>query len=223
MILRGSPRGSGRAVGRASHPAESSDSVEILRPSGELAAIVLESGRGLEGVPKVPAVGEIDADLFVDGDWVELDGTSGKVELPDVREVPVVTALLQREDGRLLLLKRSEAVGTFRGLWAGVSGFIEDPTPRAAGEREVWEETGVASSDLTLRAAGELVCVRYHDEIFAIHPFLFAVRSPQIRLNEEHTTFDWVEPSEIYRRATPPKLGRVWEAVSGPRARREKQ
>lgn len=38
---------------------------------------------------------------------------------------PVVTALLQRADGRVLVVQRSGAVGTYQGMWGGVSGGVE--------------------------------------------------------------------------------------------------
>ena len=45
-----------------------------------------------------------------------------------MRERSVVTCFLLRR-GRILVLRRSQRVGTHRGKWAGVSGTIEAATP----------------------------------------------------------------------------------------------
>ena len=37
----------------------------------------------------------------------------------------VVTCILEH-DGKILLLKRSNQVGTYRGLWGGVAGYVEE-------------------------------------------------------------------------------------------------
>ena len=50
----------------------------------------------------------------------------------------VVTAFLRRDD-KLLLLRRSAAVGSYRGRWSAVSGYLEDPTPQAQARRETLE------------------------------------------------------------------------------------
>ncbi|ELK44964.1 translation initiation factor aIF-2B subunit alpha, partial [Haloferax sp. BAB-2207] len=42
--------------------------------------------------------------------------------------MPHVVTVFLRHDGRVLLTRRSDAVGTYQGRWAGVSGYVEgDP------------------------------------------------------------------------------------------------
>lgn len=38
---------------------------------------------------------------------------------------PVVTAFVQRGDGRVLVVRRSSQVSTYQGMWGGVSGGVE--------------------------------------------------------------------------------------------------
>jgi len=52
----------------------------------------------------------------------------------------IVTSFLFK-DGKVLLLKRSNKVGSFRGKWAGISGYIENETSLEAALREIKEET----------------------------------------------------------------------------------
>lgn len=155
-------------------------------------------------------VGGCDGDLFESGDSVRIDGGSGLVEISGVTEHPVVTSILVRPDGRILLLKRSERVGSFRGRWAGVSGFLEESDPRRQALKEIREETGIPPSALTPLAEGAPVYSRDGPHLFVVHPFAYLVGSDQVRIDWEHTEFEWVDPGEIGRRPTVPKLDRVW-------------
>ncbi len=177
----------------------------------------------LQGVPpptpaptSAPVVADVDLDLLREGEVVDVDGNEGSVRIAGVREVEVVTSILEREDGRILLLERSDRVGSFRGRWAGVSGFLEDPTPLAQATREVHEETGLAPDDLSLAAEGAPVYSRDEATVYVVHPFRFRVARTDVALDWEHRRAEWVEPAEIRRRPTVPKLDRVWEHVAPP-------
>jgi 8-oxo-dGTP pyrophosphatase MutT (NUDIX family) len=161
-----------------------------------------------------PAVAEIDLDVLRGGETVRLDGGAGWVELPGVEEVEVVTSFLERPDGRILLLRRSDKVGSFRGRWAGVSGYLEDATPEAQARREIREETGIGTPGVRLVSAGRPVYARDSSTVFTVHPFRFQVGDVRVAIDWEHTEFEWVDPGEIDRRATVPKLDRVWRAVA---------
>jgi hypothetical protein len=164
--------------------------------------------------PGPPAIGAIDIELLLPGDAAVVDGTSGTALLTGVTKVPVVTAFLQREDGRILLLHRSGRVGSFRGRWAGVSGFLEGLPPERQALTEIHEETGIPPARLTLAESAEPILARDGERLYEVHPFRFLVQDPEVRLDWEHTEAEWVEPSELPRRATVPRLQRAWEAVS---------
>lgn len=56
-----------------------------------------------------------------------------------MEERRVVTCFLEH-DGKIPLLRRSQRVGTYRGRWAGVSGYIEEGnTPYAQALEEIRE------------------------------------------------------------------------------------
>jgi 8-oxo-dGTP diphosphatase len=225
MRLIGRALRPGRVSGTVAHPVtatRASPGIAIVPQSGatqsrsEIVGWVVE-GEGLpEGLVgfEGPVVGQLDSDLFRDGEPVTVDGTSGWAELPTVPAAPVVTAFLERPDGRILLLHRSEQVGSFRGAWAAVSGYLEDPTPEAQARREVLEETGIPAEACRLAASAEPIYARGTDRIFVVHPFRFEVSDPPVRLDWEHTEFEWVPPGELGRRSTVPKLDRAWAAVA---------
>jgi translation initiation factor 2B subunit (eIF-2B alpha/beta/delta family) len=126
----------------------------------------------------------------------------------------VVTVFLRRR-GRILLVRRSDAVGTYRGQWGGVSGYVEgDPTDALTdARRELAEEVGML--DTTFVRAGDPVEVVDGDHEWTVHPFLFDWSGErELTLNEELTTAEWVHPPTILDRETVPALWAAYEAVA---------
>jgi len=183
-------------------------------PPGVRAVILQGAPAVSEGDVPVPVIAGVDFDLLREGEMVEVDGSHGTLLIDGVEEVGVVTAMLERADGRILLLERSAKVGSFQGRWAGVSGYLEDPTPLDQAYREVREEVGIGREDLILRCSGSVVMARDGARVYVVHPFRFEVRTTELKLDWEHVRAEWVRPEEIRRRPTVPKLDRVWEAVA---------
>ena len=139
-------------------------------------------------------VDRIPVEVLRTGDRVAVDGDAGVVEAPDLVERPVVTAFLERE-GRILVVRRSEKVGSFRGKWSGVSGFLEGPDPEAHARREVEEETGI--TNVQFLAAGPVVWGRGDNTVYAIHPFRFSAPRGDVRLDWENVEYRWIGPEEM--------------------------
>lgn len=132
----------------------------------------------------------------------------------------VVTCFLLRQDrGRdeLFLVRRSERVRTYRGHWAGVSGYLEPGvTPEQQAETEVREETGLAPTDVRLLAVGQPLPVQ--DPAagldWVVHPFLFHVLAPtRIQTDWEARESAWVTPDELRQRPTVPALAEALARV----------
>jgi len=127
----------------------------------------------------------------------------------------VVTSFLQSGE-QVLLLKRSDRVGTHRGLWASVSGYVEgqeEPLERA--RLEIHEEVGLSDAQIEFVRAGETL--RALDEmtetVWVISPFLFKVNESTIRLDWEHTEHRWIRPEQLVEYETVPKLRETFERV----------
>ncbi len=132
----------------------------------------------------------------------------------------VVTCLLEH-DGKILLLKRSQRVGTYRGLWGGVAGFVEElEDPYDTAIKEIREEAGIRVDDLELIKKGDPLDIsdtydgkRYN---WVVYPFLFHVQSKElVRVDWEHDEFRWVHPSEVRRMETVPGLDEVIRQLLG--------
>lgn len=132
------------------------------------------------------------------------------------RPTPVVTCFLMRYENnepRILIVRRSQRVGSYHARWAGISGFIEQGvTPEEQAYTEIREETGLQRDQVRMLRRGAVV--EYEDASIGrhwyIHPFLFEVLTPgAIKLDWEATGMRWIAPSELQNYETVPRL---WEA-----------
>jgi 8-oxo-dGTP pyrophosphatase MutT (NUDIX family) len=124
----------------------------------------------------------------------------------------VVTCFLEC-DGCILILRRSDKVGSYQGKWAGVSGYME----AAADEQalvEIEEETGLSRSKVELVHQGEPLLVEGENVVWRVHPFLFRIKDRgYIRTDWEHTEHRWIKPSELGDYEAVPMLKEVLASV----------
>ena len=118
----------------------------------------------------------------------------------------VVTGFLINKE-LILILKRSQKVGTYQGKWAGVSGSIEiGNTPLEQIYTELEEETGLTREDLILIKVGTPLEITDPELDFTwkVFPFLFEIKETgKIKIDWEHTRYKWVKPEKLkepYRR-----------------------
>jgi 8-oxo-dGTP diphosphatase len=137
-----------------------------------------------------------------------------------LRPTHVVTCILLRTDQqetRMLLVRRSQKVGSYHGRWAGVSGFVEaNVTPEEQAYTEIQEETGLQRNQVRMLRRGTIVEHIDADlgRHFYIHPFLFEALTPDlIQIDWEATEMRWIAPSELATFETVPKLQEVYEAA----------
>ena len=114
----------------------------------------------------------------------------------------VVTCILEH-GGKILLFKRSNLVGTYRGLWGGVAGYVEElEDPYDTALKEIRQEAGIGVDALELVRKGDPIEFsdtydgRRYDWI--VYPFLFHIESKElVRVDWEHEEYRWVYPSEV--------------------------
>jgi 8-oxo-dGTP diphosphatase len=127
----------------------------------------------------------------------------------------VVTVFLE-SDGKILIMKRSESVSSYRGKWAGVSGSVEGGSPLMQALQEVEEETGLKGTDVRFVKAGTEFEVKDDSlaMVWVVHPFLFeALSLDRFQLDWEHSDFKWINPGELELFETVPLLSKSLERV----------
>jgi len=122
----------------------------------------------------------------------------------------VVTVFL-RHGPDVLLLERSDAVGSYPGQWGAVAGHAEGD-PAAAARRELREEVGVDDAAFVRRGDPFEVDDPEHGT-WRVHPFLFDAETRAVATNWETASREWVPATEIRRRDTVPDLWRSYDAV----------
>lgn len=130
--------------------------------------------------------------------------------------IDVVTAFLTRDD-RILLGRRGEGVGTYRGRWAAVSGHRESRGPRKQAVKEIREETEIEEKNLRHRKTGKPLYVddQETNRYWKVFPFRFALVSEATpRTDDEHREFRWVEPVDLAQIPTVPRLEETWQRVT---------
>ncbi len=209
------PRGKGSTAG--------SYVLYSLRARGQApAALVCETAEAVIAtgalISEIPMVDGVQVDLFRTGDTVRVDADDGFVEIEGVSMSHVVTSFLCYGE-KVLILKRSEEVGSFPGHWAGVSGYIEGEEEAVERARiEIKEETGIEDAELLNSGEAVLARGREGEIIWAVHPFVFRIDRREITLDWEHVAYRWIRPMELEGLLTVPKLEEVLaKALAGVR------
>ncbi len=129
-----------------------------------------------------------------------------------MRSTKIVTSFIKDND-KFLLLKRSDTVKTMKGLWAGVSGIIEnDEEPLRRAKIEIFEELGIPEDNIKfLKSASEMKVnsPQYENHEWEIFPFLFEAKNPIIKLNWENSEYKWITVDEIKNYKTVPSIEKV--------------
>ena len=127
----------------------------------------------------------------------------------------VVTCLLIDDVGKLLILKRSDKVRTYKGMWGGIAGYIEEnEEPLETALKEIKEEIGLDNKDVQFIKKLEPIKFtdyyenkKYDWEIFV---FLFKTgKKDKLIIDWEHSESSWISPSEIVKFVTSSNLFEV--------------
>jgi len=126
-----------------------------------------------------------------------------------------VTCVLMNDKGEILILKRSDKVGTYRGFWSGISGYVEeDEKPYETAVKEIKEETGMDVDDVVL--VKEMKPVSFSDVYegknydWNIFSFLFKLgKKDKVQIDWEHSEYCWIFPSEINKFEAVPRLKEI--------------
>ncbi len=127
----------------------------------------------------------------------------------------VVTSFIHSE-GKIIILRRSQKVGTHPQKWAGVSGYLEkkeEPLTRAL--REIEEETSLTQGMLKLIKTSEPIGIpdSEADIFWVIYPHLFNTQKSEIKTDWEHTEYRWIYPRDLPKYDVVPGLNETLQKV----------
>ena len=129
-----------------------------------------------------------------------------------MRSTRIVTSFIKDND-KFLILKRSNKVKSMKGLWAGISGIIEnDEEPFNRAKIEIFEELGITEDKIKFLKSASKMKVhspQYENHEWEIFPFLFESNNPTIKLNWENSEYKWVTVDEIKNYETVPSIDKV--------------
>jgi isopentenyldiphosphate isomerase len=112
----------------------------------------------------------------------------GRINYSNSDIAPVVTCFLKDKD-KILLLKRSDKVRTYKGKWNTVAGYLDEPKTireKALEKHKTW-----------------ITC-----------PVLIELKNkPEIKLDWEHTEYKWINPEELISFDIVPKLDKSLRRV----------
>lgn len=141
----------------------------------------------------------------------------GRIDYTHSPAAPVINCFVVYK-GKILLLKRSDKVLAYKGMWNSIGGFLDELKPlREKVLEELREELGISESQVGSMHFSEPM--EYHDasvgRTWIIHPVRCELKAePKIQLDWEHTEYQWVTPAQIKSMPVIPGLDQVWGKVS---------
>lgn len=107
-----------------------------------------------------------------------------------------VKGIIRRNDGKILVLKRSDKDDHKPGVWETVGGGMDkEESPQEALVREISEETGLS---ISISSPFNVFTFKKDTGEFKIGiTFLCEYLSGEIMLSDEHSEYRWIEPKEF--------------------------
>lgn len=140
----------------------------------------------------------------------------GRINYSNSDIAPVITVFVKYKD-KILLLKRSDKVKTYKGKWNTVAGYLDELKPiKEKVLEELEEEVGIKEDAISAIQFGEPY--KFVDEkinkTWIIFPILVELEEKvEIKLDWEHTEFKWVKKEELDNFDTVPNLDKSLESV----------
>jgi len=127
----------------------------------------------------------------------------------------VASCIMLDKEGKILILKRSKKVKSYKEMWGVVAGYIEkDEKPIDTAIKEIKEEIGFNESNYRLvKSLDPVRLIDYYEGKkfdWQIYPFLFIIeKKDKINIDWEHLEYRWVRPSELKNYRTVPHLRKI--------------
>ena len=124
----------------------------------------------------------------------------GRINYSDAKQAPVLTCFVKYNE-EILLLKRSDKVRTYQGMWTSVAGYLDELIPlEEKALEELKEELGIKKDLIKEIKLGK--AYKFKDEKIDKTWFIFPVlielnKRPNIQSDWEHTEYRWIDPKDL--------------------------
>jgi len=140
----------------------------------------------------------------------------GRINYSNSDIAPVIVIFIKYK-GKIILLKRSNKVRTYRGKWNTVAGYLDEIKP--INEKileELREELKIKKSNIVSIRLGKPYTFRDTQieagKTWIVHPALVELKNqPEIKLDWEHIKYKWIKPEELKNFDTPPNLSKSFD------------
>lgn len=124
----------------------------------------------------------------------------GRIDYTHASKAPVLNTVVYC-NGEILLVKRSNKVLVYQGMWNGVTGFIDELLPiEDIAKQELSEEITLDESvidAIKITSPYELEDPEV-GRTWVVYPVLVVLtQKPVITLDWEHTDFAWINPADL--------------------------
>ena len=140
----------------------------------------------------------------------------GRINYSKSDTAPVITVFIKYKN-KILLLKRSNNVSTYKGIWNTVAGYLDELKPlKEKTLEELNEELGIREDAILSLSLGKSYQFRDTniDKTWIVYPALVELdKEPKIKLDREHTDYKWIKPDEIKNFDVVPHLLKSFRAV----------
>jgi len=138
----------------------------------------------------------------------------GRIDYSNSDIAPVITVFVKFKD-EILLLKRSNKVGSYPEKWNTVAGYLDELKPiNKKIFEELKEEIGIDRNLILSINIGKTHKITdvHINKTWIIHPVLVEIKEmPKIKLDYEHTEFKWIKQEELKNFDTVPKIDKSFE------------
>ena len=133
----------------------------------------------------------------------------GRIDYSKADTAIVLTVFVQYRD-EILLLKRSDKVGTYKGLWNTVTGYLDEARPIIEKiKEELREELDIDFNIIESYSFGK--SFQFTDskinKTWIVYPARIKLKQkPEIKLDWEHIEYIWIKPEDMKKYKTVPNL-----------------
>lgn len=134
----------------------------------------------------------------------------GRINYSQSDTAPVITIFITYHN-KILLLKRSTKVLTYKEKWNTVAGYLDNPKQTLFEKiiEELSEEINIDKKCISSYSFGKKYQFTDHknNKTWIVHPILVTLnKKPAITLDWEHTEYTWISSEEIKEYDTVPNL-----------------